>query len=327
MSVKSGFISVIGRTNAGKSTLINALLGEKLALTSHKQNATRRKIRAIVMHGDTQLIFTDTPGLHNAQKKFNQMLVNSALDSLKECDVILFVASIFDEISEYENFLKIAAKVPHIVLLNKVDLAKNEQVLKKMSEYAKFSAKFSALLPFSCRQKSYKKPLLDEIAKLIPTHPYFYEPDLLSDSAEKMIYADFILEAIFENFSDEIPYSCEVMINLILEHNLKPLNFNKNSKKSSLNLSENLPKNSLNLAKFKDLKAQKMLEIKAQIITAKAQHKALLIGKNGAALKRLGICARRKIEKFSEKKVALNLSVSVKKSWFNDDDFLKKVIF
>lgn len=156
--MKSGFISLIGRTNAGKSTLINSLLEEKIALVSHKQNATRRKIKAIVMQDDNQLIFIDTPGLHESKATLNQLLVQSALKAMKDCDVIVFVASIFDEISDYEKFLALKPQIPHLVVLNKVDLAKNEEVLQKLSEYAKFSGAFQAILPYSASKKAIKKP-------------------------------------------------------------------------------------------------------------------------------------------------------------------------
>lgn len=288
--MKSGFVSVIGRTNAGKSSLINALSERKLALISHKQNATRRKIRAIIMHNDTQIIFTDTPGLHKSEKKFNQMLVNSALQSLNECDLVLFVASVLDDISEYERFLQNAPKAPHIVLLNKVDLVHNENLLQKLNEYAKFSQHFRAIVPYSCKQKSYKKPLLDEIVKHLPEHPYFFEPDFLTDTNEKELFRDFILEALFENFSDELPYSCEVLVERVVE----------------------MPD---------------ITHINATIITDNAHHKAILIGKGGAAIKRLGKSARLIIAEFAQKRIMLNLFVQIKPAWQNDDDFLKKVVF
>lgn len=288
--MKSGFVSVIGRTNAGKSSLINALSERKLALISPKQNATRRKIRAIIMFEGAQIIFTDTPGLHQSEKKFNQMLVNSALQSASECDLVLFVASVLDSTSEYERFLQNALKAPHIVLLNKVDLVKNEQVLQKLAEYAKFSANFTALVPFSCKQKSYKKPLLDEITKHLPENPYFFEPEFLSDTSERELFRDFILEALFENFSDELPYACEVLVESVSE-------------------------------------TPTTTHINATIITDNAHHKAILIGKNGKSLARVGFEARKKIENFTGKKIVLKTFIQVKKGWQNDDDFLKKVVF
>lgn len=289
MNLKSGFISLIGRTNAGKSSLINALSEQKLALVSHKKNATRRKLNAIIMHEGNQLIFVDTPGLHQSEKKLNQKLVEVAMNSLSQCDFALFVASIFDDIKEYENFLQ-KCKVEHIVLLNKIDLAKNEQILKKLEEYAKFSKQFKAIIPFSCRQKSNKKSLLDELCKYLPEHPYFFEPEFLTNTSEKELFRDFILEALFENFSDELPYSCEVFVQKVKEE----------------------PEISF---------------IDAIIITDTPAHKGILIGKDGTSLKRLGKSARFKISKFTQKKIMLNLFIQIKKAWQKDDEFLKKVAF
>ncbi|TQR53284.1 GTPase Era [Campylobacter troglodytis] len=288
--MKSGFISIIGRTNAGKSSLINALSEAKLSLISHKQNSTRRRLKAIVMYEGHQLILIDTPGLCKSTKSLNQKLVELALKSMNECDLVLFVASIFDEIKEYELFLQIPLKVPHIVLLNKVDLASKEQILQKISVYAPFSEHFKALLLFSCKQKSYKKPLLEELSKHLPEHPYFFDPEFLTDTNEKDLFRDFILEALFENFSAELPYACEVFVQTVVEE-------------------------------------PKFSRIEALIITDTASHKAMLIGKEGAALKRLGQAARRKIAKFSQKKIMLSLFVQVKKNWQKDEEFLKKVVF
>lgn len=287
---KAGFISVIGRTNAGKSSLINALLGEKLALVSHKQNATRRKINAIVMHENNQLIFIDTPGLHTSQKLFNQKLVEIALKSIEGVDLILFVVSAKDSTKDYEGFLSLNSKAPHILILNKVDLLSNEALLAKMNEYSKFSSHFKALIPFSNKHKSYKKALLDEASKYLPQHPYYYDEDLLSNSNEKELYRDFILQALFENFSDELPYCCEVAIDCVRD-------------------------------------TKNLVYIEALIITDTPSHKSMLIGKDGQSIKRLGLNARKILEAFIQRKVMLKLLVQVKKSWQKDEDFLKKVVF
>ncbi|NDJ26392.1 GTPase Era [Campylobacter sp. MIT 19-121] len=286
---KAGFISVIGRTNAGKSSMINSLLGENLAIISHKRNATRRKINAIVMHENNQLIFIDTPGLHKSQKVFNQKLVEIALKSIEGVDLVLFVASIKDDLSEYKDFLSLACKIPHIVILNKIDLVDNAYLLAKMNEYSSLSEHFKALLPYSSKQKSAKKALLDAVVKLLPEHPHYYDSELLSSAKEKDIYKDFILEAIFESFSDELPYQCE-----------------------------------LEISRFEA--KEHILFIDANIITSSHSHKAMIIGKNAVALKRLGKNARIRIEKFAQKKVMLNLFVQVKKNWDKDEDFLKQIL-
>lgn len=287
--MRSGFISVIGRSNAGKSTLINSLLEEKVALVSHKRNATRRKIKAIVMHENHQIIFIDTPGLHQSTKLLNQMLIQSAIKSIADCDLILFTASIFDGLNDYENFLTLNPKAPHIIALNKVDLSDDLTLLKKLKEYSKFNEYFKAIIPYSCKKKVYKKALLDELVKYLPEHEYFFDPQFLTTSSQRELFKDFILEAIYENVSDELPYSSEVLI-----------------------------------SKFKD--TEELLILEASIITDTNSHKAMLIGKDGATLKRIGKAARVKVTKLAQKKVLLKLFVQVKKNWQKDEIFLKKLL-
>lgn len=287
--MKSGFVSIIGRTNAGKSTLINSLVDEKIALVSHKQNATRRKIKAIVMNEDNQIIFIDTPGIHESNVILNQLLIESAIKSMGDCDAILFVASVFDDTKDYEKFLNLNPKVPHIIALNKVDLTNNATLLKKLSDYSKFNNHFKAILPYSCKKKTYQKALLDELCKLLPEHNHFYDSNFLTPSSEKELFRDFVLESIYENLSDELPYCCEVLITKVKEN-------------TNLTI------------------------IDAQIITDTNSHKAMLIGKDGATLKRIGKNARIKITKLIQNKVLLKLFVVVKKNWQKDKDFLKKIL-
>ncbi|AJD03325.1 GTPase Era [Campylobacter lari] len=288
--MKSGFISIVGRTNAGKSSILNSLLEEKVAMVSHKQNATRRKINAIIMHENHQLIFIDTPGLHASSKAMNQLMIDLAIKSIADCDVILFVASIYDDIKDYENFLSLNPKVPHIVLINKVDLVKKEVLLKKLSEYSQFSSHFSAIIPYSAKQKFYKKILLDEMIKYLPEHPYYFDPEFITTTNEKDIYRDFILEAIYENLSDEIPYSTEVKIE-----------------------------------KIKEL--EQIYYINATIITDSNSHKGMILGKDGTTIKRIGKEARVKIEKLAQKKVMLKLFVQLEKNWHKNEQNLKKILY
>ncbi|ECW8954538.1 GTPase Era [Campylobacter lari] len=288
--MKSGFISIVGRTNAGKSSILNSLLEEKVAMVSHKQNATRRKINAIIMHENHQLIFIDTPGLHASSKAMNQLMIDLAIKSIADCDVILFVASIYDDIKDYENFLSLNPKVPHIVLINKVDLVKKEVLLKKLSEYSQFSSHFSAIIPYSAKQKFYKKILLDEMIQYLPEHPYYFDPEFITTTKEKDIYRDFILEAIYENLSDEIPYSTEVKIE-----------------------------------KIKEL--EQIYYINAIIITDSNSHKGMILGKDGTTIKRIGKEARVKIEKLAQKKVMLKLFVQLEKNWHKNEQNLKKILY
>ena len=287
--MKSGFVSIIGRTNAGKSSFLNALLNEKIAIVSHKQNATRRKINGIVMNGEDQIIFTDTPGLHESNKAINQLLINQAIKSMGDCDLIVFLAPIHDDTSDYEKFLALNPEKPHILVLTKVDESSNAKVLEKITKYQQFQDKFAALLTFSTKQPTYKKPLLDEICKLLPEHEYFYDPEFLTPTNEKEIFREFILEAIYENLSDEIPYLSDAIIKSVKE-------------KTGIT------------------------EIYASIITERDIHKSMIIGKNGETIKRIGIFARKLIQNLTNSKVFLKLDVVVKKGWSKEEKSLNQII-
>ena len=287
--MKSGFVSIIGRTNAGKSSFLNALLNEKIAIVSHKQNATRRKINGIVMNGEDQIIFTDTPGLHESNKAINQLLISQAIKSMGDCDLIVFLAPIHDDTSDYEKFLALNPEKPHILVLTKIDESSNAKVLEKITQYQKFQDKFAALLTFSTKQPTYKKPLLDEICKLLPEHEYFYDPEFLTPTNEKEIFREFILEAIYENLSDEIPYLSDAIIKSVKE-------------KTGIT------------------------EIYASIITERDIHKSMIIGKNGETIKRIGIFARKLIQNLTNTKVFLKLDVVVKKGWSKEEKSLNQII-
>ena len=287
--MKSGFVSIIGRTNAGKSSFLNALLNEKIAIVSHKQNATRRKINGIVMNGEDQIIFTDTPGLHESNKAINQLLISQAIKSMGDCDLIVFLAPIHDDTSDYEKFLALNPEKPHILVLTKVDESSNAKVLEKITKYQKFQDKFASLLTFSTKQPTYKKPLLDEICKFLPEHEYFYDPEFLTPTNEKEIFREFILEAIYENLSDEIPYLSDAIIKSVKE-------------KTGIT------------------------EIYASIITEREIHKSMIIGKNGETIKRIGIFARKLIQNLTNTKVFLKLDVVVKKGWSKEEKSLNQII-
>jgi len=287
--LKSGFVSIIGRTNAGKSSFLNALLNEKIAIVSHKQNATRRKINGIVMNGEDQIIFTDTPGLHESNKAINQLLISQAIKSMGDCDLIVFLAPIHDDTSDYEKFLALNPEKPHILVLTKVDESSNAKVLEKITKYQKFQDKFASLLTFSTKQPTYKKPLLDEICKFLPEHEYFYDPEFLTPTNEKEIFREFILEAIYENLSDEIPYLSDAIIKSVKE-------------KTGIT------------------------EIYASIITEREIHKSMIIGKNGETIKRIGIFARKLIQNLTNTKVFLKLDVVVKKGWSKEEKSLNQII-
>ncbi len=286
---KAGFVALVGRPNAGKSTMLNWILGEKIALTSQKANATRRRLNAIVMHNDDQIIFVDTPGLHAREKMLNQYMLEEALKAIGDCDIVVYLAPASDSIKHYQRFLEVYAKKrKHIIVLSKIDQISQNELLARISEYNQFASEFEALIPMSVTKNVGKNDLLDVIVKHLDVSPYLYNPDDLTTEMLRDIYREFIREAIFENISDEIPYESDVVIDKIEEN-------------------------------------QRVEHIRATIIIEKESQKGIIIGKSGAAIKRIGKDARAKIEKLTDKPVYLDLFVSVKKGWTNDKKFLEEL--
>ena len=286
---KAGFVSLIGRPNAGKSTLMNSLLGEKIAMVSQKANATRRRSNAIVMYEDTQIIFVDTPGLHEKEKVLNQFMLDEAIKAMGDCDLIVYLAPVTDSIENYEKFLKLNEKnIKHIIVLSKIDQVSKEKLFKKIAQYNRFADKFEALIPVAIPRKVGHEDLLKTISKNLPDSPYLYDPEDLTSELVRDIYSGFVREAIFENISDEIPYESDVIIDKIEE----------------------------------DAGLDK---IYATIIIEKESQKGIIIGKGGESIKRIGKSAREKIQRLSGQKAYLNLQVVVKKGWTKDKAFLEEI--
>lgn len=286
---KAGFVALVGRPNAGKSTMLNWILGEKIAMTSQKANATRRRLNAIVMHKDDQIIFVDTPGLHEKEKMLNQFMLEEALKAIGDCDIVVYLAPASDSVKHYKRFLDVDGKDrKHIIAISKIDQVSQGELLARISEYNQFSSKFEALIPMSVTKNVGKNDLLDQLVKHLDVSPYLYNPDDLTTEMIRDIYREFIREAIFDNISDEIPYESDVVIDKIEEN-------------------------------------KKVENIRATIIIEKESQKGIIIGKGGAAIKRIGQDARAKIEKLTQKPVYLDLFVSVKKGWTNDKKFLEEL--
>jgi GTP-binding protein Era len=277
---KAGFVAVVGRPNAGKSTLLNHLVGEKIAMVSKKAQATRRRSNIIVMHEYTQIIFVDTPGIHHKEKLLNQFMLEEALKAMGDSDLILFLAPITDGLKHYESFLEMpqATKVKHIVLLTKMDHVPQGEVLQKLAMYQKYQEKFEAIIPFSVTKSVGAVQLLDEITKYLPESPFLYDTDLLTTEIIRDIYKELIRESIFENVSDEIPYESDVIIERIDEE-------------------------------------PTIDKIYATIVVEKETQKRMIVGKRGGGVKRIGKLARESMEDFSGKRVYLDLYISVKKGW------------
>ncbi|WP_418179840.1 GTPase Era [Aliarcobacter lanthieri] len=286
---KCGYVSVVGRPNAGKSSLLNWLVGEKIAMVSHKANATRKRSNIIVMHEDNQIIFVDTPGIHETEKLLNQFMLDEALKAMGDCDLILFLAPVTDSLKYYEDFLQKNKKnTKHILLLTKIDFINNDELMVKLKEYEKYQDKYEAMIPISIKRATKKSDILDEVVKYLPVHPYLFDPEIMTTEHLRDIYKEFIRESIFENISDEIPYEADVVVNKVEE-------------KANVDV------------------------VKATIIVQKDTQKGMIIGKGATAIKRIGKDARIKIEKLTGKKCFLELFVSVKKNWTKNKEALKSM--
>ena len=277
---KSGFIAVVGRPNSGKSTLLNFLVGEKLAMVSKKAQATRKRMNIIVMHGDDQLIFVDTPGIHKKERLINEFMLEEALKAMGDADLILFLAPITDKLDEYEKFLalKESAKAKHIILLTKMDHVPQGKILEKLGEYQKYQDRFEAIIPFSVNKKVGKTPLLNEVVKYLPISPALFDTDITTTEFIRDIYKELIRESIFENLSDEIPYESDVTIEKIDEE-------------------------------------EGIDRVYAAIVVEKETQKGIIVGNKGEGIKRVGKLARQQLELFSRKRIYLDLHVAVKKGW------------
>lgn len=289
IDTKAGFVAVVGRPNAGKSTLLNHVVGEKLAMVSKKAQATRKRMNIIVMHKDAQIIFVDTPGIHEKERLLNQFMMDEALKAMGDADLIIFLAPITDKLDEYEKFLKMteAKNTKHIVLLTKMDHVKQGDVLKKLGEYQKYQDRFEAIIPFSVNKKVGKDQLLDEISKHLPDSPFLFDTEILTTDNIRDIYKELIRESIFENLSDEIPYESDVTIEKINE-------------------------------------TDSLDTVYATIVVEKETQKGMIVGQKGEGIKRVGKSARKQMELFSGKKIFLDLHVSVKRGWSKNRDGLEE---
>ena len=289
IKTKAGFVSVIGRPNAGKSSLLNWLIGEKIAMVSHKANATRKRSNIIAMHKNTQIIFIDTPGIHEKERLLNQFMMDEALKAMGDCDLILFLAPATDNLKDYEKFLDRNKKdIPHILLLTKADDTNKKDLFKKIEQYSKYQDKFQALIPISIKKGITQSYLLDEIIKELPEHPYLYDTEILTTDPVKDLYKEYIRESIFNYTSEEIPYFADVLVEKVEE-------------------------------------SDEIDNIYATIIVDKKSQKGIIIGKDGRTLQKIGFEARKSIENLADKKIFLKLHVVVKQGWSQDKDLLKKI--
>ena len=287
---KSGFVTLIGRPNVGKSTLMNHLIGQKIAITSNKPQTTRNRIQTVYTCEKGQIVFVDTPGIHKAKNKLGEYMVNVAERTVNEVDAVLWLVEPTTFIGAGEQHIAkqlSTVKTPVILVINKVDTVKKEEILAFIDAYRKI-LDFAEIVPVSALKGTNTDTLLDVIFKYLPYGPQFYDEDTVTDQPQRQIVSELIREKALRCLDEEIPHGMAVSIDQM---------------------------------KFR--KGGKMADISATIVCEKESHKGIIIGKQGAMLKKIGSAARYEIEQMLECKVNLQLWVKVKKDW-RESDFLIK---
>lgn len=285
---KSGFVTLIGRPNVGKSTLMNYLIGQKIAITSNKPQTTRNRIQTVLTTDEGQIVFVDTPGIHKAKNKLGEYMVNVAEKTLNEVDVVLWLVEPTTFIGAGEQHIAKQlqrVKTPVILVINKVDSVKREEILPAIAAY-KDIYDFADIVPVSARSGDNTDELLRVIMKYLPYGPQFYDEDTVTDQPERQIVAELIREKALHSLQDEIPHGIAVASDRMKMQN-------------------------------------KVMHIDATIICERDSHKGIIIGKQGSMLKKIGSTARYEIERMLDCKVNLKLWVKVKKDW-RDSEFLMK---
>lgn len=290
-NIKSGFVTLIGRPNVGKSTLMNRLIGQKIAITSKKPQTTRNRIQTVYTDEEKgQIVFVDTPGIHKAKNKLGEYMVNVAEQTLHDVDVVLWLVEPTTFIGAGERHIIEKLKkvtTPVILIINKTDTVKKEEVLLYIDTYRK-EFDFAEIVPLSALRGENTEILPDLIFKYLPYGPMFYDEDTITDQPERQIVAEIIREKALHALEEEVPHGIAVTIE-----------------------------------RMKERKSGGIVDIEATIICERDSHKGIIIGKGGAMLKKIGSNARFEIEKMLEHQVNLKLWVKVKKDW-RDSDFLLK---
>lgn len=290
--IKSGFAAIVGMPNVGKSTLLNALVGQKIAIISDKPQTTRNKILAIYNDDESQIVFTDTPGIHKPHNRLGEFMVKTAEDSMSDVDVLVLVVDASKNVQETERRIAESMKkqhIPSILVINKVDKIRKEALLPLIADYSNIND-FDAIVPISAKTGDGLELLVSEIKAHLEEGPRYYYEDMVTDQPEKQIAAEIIREKVLRLLDKEVPHGIAIEIEKMQEK-------------------------------------EKITSIGAVIYCEKDSHKGIIIGKNGEMLKKIGSLARPEIEQMLDKKVYLELWVRVKKDWRNNNYLLKSFGF
>ena len=292
---KSGFVSIIGRTNVGKSTLTNSLVGEKIAITADKRQTTRTAIKGIVNRDNSQIIFIDTPGIHKPKTKLGETMNETAWGTIPDVDVLLFVIEAdSDKIGKGDSIVleKIKEKNKKTILvINKIDLIEKEKLLKLIDLYSK-EYDFEAVIPISALKNENTNKILDEIEKHLPIGPAYYDIEEYTDQTARQLMEEAVREKALKLLDQEVPHGILVEV--------EKMEFRKTTK------------------------GEDIYDVEATIFVLRKSHKGIVIGKDGAMLKRIGMYARQDMERTLDTKINLKLWVKVKEDWLNNDNLVKK---
>jgi GTP-binding protein Era len=293
MAFKSGFITIIGRPNVGKSTLLNLLTGEKVAIMSKKPQTTRHNIRTVVTRDDFQMVFVDTPGIHNPKNKLGEFMRNSAIETLDDVDIILYLVEATDRTigPGDESIISALSKTetPVILAINKVDLVEKQRILPLIEQYSK-AYDFKEIIPISAIDAKTADLLFKVLKEYLPEGEKLYPDDMLTDQPARVMVQELIREKMLELLDEEVPHGVGVEV-----------------------------------VRYKENEEQDILGIDANIYCEKTSHKGIIIGKGGAMLKKIGTRAREDIERLLGMKVVLKLWVKVKEDWRNSDFMLNEL--
>ena len=288
---KSGYISIVGRPNVGKSTLMNYIMGEKLSIVSNKPQTTRNNIQTILTTDDYQMVFVDTPGIHKPKHKLGEYMVNSAKDSTKDVDLILFLTNPGEEIGRGDKFILETLRgknVPVFLVLNKIDEFTQETVAKSLADFSN-EFDFKEIIPISAMKGKNVDKLLELMANELPEGPKYYPEDMITDVQERFVVAEIVREKALRTLRDEIPHGIAVDVIQMKQ------------------------------------KENGTYHIEVDIICEKDSHKGIIIGKNGQTLKKIGETSRYELERFLGTKVNLKTWVKVRKDWRDNQNLLKEL--
>ncbi|NLK93950.1 MAG: GTPase Era [Clostridiales bacterium] len=288
---KSGFVTIVGRPNVGKSTLMNYIMGEKLSIVSNKPQTTRNNIQTILTTDDYQIIFVDTPGIHKPKHKLGEYMVNEAKDSIKDVDLVLFLTNPDDEIGRGDKFILEMLKnsnVPVFLVLNKIDENTQERVAKSLQNYSK-ELDFKEIIPISALKGKNVDTLIKLMVDNLNEGPKYYPEDMITDVQERFVVSEIVREKALRTLRDEVPHGIAVDIIQM-----------KQGKNGTYH-------------------------IEVDLICEKDSHKGIIIGKNGQCLKKIGETARYELEKFLRCKVNIKIWVKVRKEWRDNQNLLKEL--